>query len=45
MSYVHFFLFQGQDKDLSDAEITPILTTLKTWNPYLAVFTTILQII
>ena len=41
---VHFPQFQGQDKDLPDAEITSILTTL-TWNLYLTVFLTILQMI
>ena len=30
---VNFPIFHGQD--LPDAEITSILTTLKTWNPYL----------
>ena len=38
---VHFPLDQGQDKDLPDVEITSILTTLKTCNPYLTVFVTI----
>ena len=40
-----FPLFQGQDKDLSDVEMTSVLTTLKTWNPYLTVFITILLMI
>ena len=35
---VNFSQFHGQD--LPDAEITSILTTLKTWNPYLTVFIT-----
>ena len=38
--HLHFFLRQGQDKDI---EITPILTSLKTWNPYLTVFITTLH--
>ena len=42
---VHFSLFQGQDKDQPDVEITPILITLKTWNPYVTVFITTLLII
>ena len=41
----HFPQFQGQDKALPDAEITSIWTTLMTWNPYLTVFITILQMI
>ena len=41
---VHFPLFQDQDKDIQGAEIKSILT-LKTWNLYLTVFKTILQII
>ena len=35
---VNFPQFHGQD--LPDTEITSILTTLKTWNPYLTVFIT-----
>ena len=38
---VYFPLLQGQDRDLSDVEITTILTNLKTWNLYLTVFITI----
>ena len=41
---VHFPLFQDQGKDIQGAEIKSILT-LKTWNLYLTVFKTILQII
>ena len=40
---VHYSLFQCQGKDLPDVETTSILTALKTWNPYLTVFITILQ--
>ena len=42
---VYFPLLQGQGKDLPDVEMTSILPTLKTRNPYLTVFTIILQII
>ena len=42
---VHFSLLQGQDKDQPDVEITPILITLKTWNPYVTVLITTLLII
>ena len=41
----HYPIFQGQEKDLTDAEITSILTNLKTCNPYLTIFITILQMI
>ena len=36
---------QGKEKDLLDAEIMSILTTVKTWNPYLTVLITILKVI
>ena len=42
---VNFLIFQGQDKDLPDEEVTSILTTLKTWNPHFTVFITILNMI
>ena len=29
--------FQGQSKDVSDIDIMPTLTTLKTWYPYLTI--------
>ena len=42
---VRFLILQGQDKDLPNAEIMSILTTLETWKPYLTEFITILQMI
>ena len=42
---VHFLLFQGQSKDVADIDIRTILTTLKTWNPYLIIFITTSQMI
>ena len=40
-----FPLIQGQDKDLPDVAITSVLTTLKSWNLYITVCITILQMI
>ena len=45
MSVVLFILFKGEDRDLSDAEITAILKILGTCHPYLAVFIAVLQIV
>ena len=36
---------QGKEKDLLDAEIMSILTTVKTQNPYLTVLITILKVV
>ena len=42
---INFPLIQGQDKNLLNVEIRSISKTLKTWNPYVTVLITILQMI